>query len=106
MLILVYKNVYLEPRLDYNMLMKVANRTPNVRISPRAHDLLRQMAVEEQRSMQSVLDRALEHYRREKFLRAANGDFAALRNDHKAWKDELRERELWEQTSSDGLTKE
>ena len=86
--------------------MKAADRALNVRISPRAHALLREMAVEEQRSMQSVLDRALEHYRREKFLRAANGDFAALRNDHKAWKDELRERELWEQTSSDGLTKE
>ena len=86
--------------------MKTTNRTPNVRISPHAHDLLRQIAEEEQQSMQSVLDRALERYRREKFLRAANADFAALRNDHSAWKDELRERELWEQTSSDGLAKE
>jgi hypothetical protein len=86
--------------------MKTASRTPNFRISPRAHDLLRQIAEEEQQSMQSVLDRALERYRREKFQRAANADFAALRNDRSAWKDELSERELWEQTSSDGLTKE
>jgi Regulator of G protein signalling-like domain len=104
--ILVYKTVYGKPPLDYNVLMKPATHTPNVRISPRAHDLLRQMAVEEQQSMQSVLDRALEHYRREKFLRAANADYAALRIDHKGWKDELRERELWEQTLSDGLKKE
>jgi hypothetical protein len=104
--ILVYENVYIEPPLDYNVPMKAANRTPNVRISPRAHDLLRQMAVEEQRSMQSVLDRALEHYRREKFLRAANADFAALRDDPNAWKDELSERERWEQTLGDGLAKE
>ena len=86
--------------------MKVANRTPNVRISPRAHDLLRQMAEEEQQSMQSVLDSALERFRREKFLRAANADFEALRNDPSAWKEALRERELWEQTLADGLAKE
>ena len=87
--------------------MKAADRTPAVRISPRAYALLRQMAVEEQRSMQSVLDRALEGYRRDRFLRAANADFAALRRDApNAWKAELRERELWEQTSADGLAKE
>ncbi len=86
--------------------MKVANRTPIVRISPRAHELLHQMAEEEQQSMQSVIDRALEGYRREKFLRAANADFAALRCDPGAWNEELRERDLWEQTLADGLAKE
>lgn len=86
--------------------MKLANRTPIVRISPHAHDLLRQMAEEERQSMQSVIDRALERYRREKFLHAANADFAALRANSKAWQEELREREIWEQTASDGLAKE
>jgi len=86
--------------------MKAADRTPNVRISPRAYALLRQMAEEEQRSMQSVLDRALESYRRERFLRAANADFAALRDDPNAWKDEFSEREFWEQTLADGLAKQ
>ncbi len=86
--------------------MKAANRTPNVRISPRAHELLRRMAEEEQQSMQSVLDKAIEGYRREKFLRAANADFEALRHDSKAWKEELQERDLWEQTLADGLARE
>jgi hypothetical protein len=86
--------------------MKSATRTPNVRISPRAHELLRQLAEEEQRSMQSVLDRALERYRRERFLRAANADFAALKRNTKAWKQEVRERELWEQTAADGTSGE
>jgi hypothetical protein len=84
--------------------MKSATRTPNVRISPRAHELLRQLAEEERRSMQSVLDRALEGYRRDRFLRAANADFAALQGDAKAWKEELGERELWEQTVADGIS--
>jgi predicted transcriptional regulator len=85
--------------------MKSPPRSLNVRISSRAHELLRQLAEEEQRSMQSVLDRALEQYRGEKFLRAANADFAALKQDAKSWKQELRDRELWEQTLADGLSK-
>ena len=40
-------------------------RTPNVRISRRIYELLRQLAEEEQQSMQSVLDDAIERYRRE-----------------------------------------
>jgi hypothetical protein len=86
--------------------MKAINRTPNVRISPGAHKLLRQLAEEEQQSMQVILDKALERYRRENFLHRANADFEALRRDAKAWKEELRERELWERTLTDGLAKE
>ena len=54
--------------------------------------------------MQSVLDRALEQDRRQRFLRAANADFSALRQDAKSWKQELREREQWEETLADGLS--
>jgi hypothetical protein len=86
--------------------VKAAKSVPNVRISPRSHDLLRKLAQEEQQSMQSVLDRALERYRRERFLRAANGDYSALRQDAKAWKQELQEREQWEATLGDGLSNE
>ena len=86
--------------------MKSPARATNVRISPRAHELLRQLAEEEQRSMQSVLDQAIERYRRERFLCAANADFADLKQDSKSWKDVLRDRELWEQTLADGLSEE
>jgi hypothetical protein len=82
------------------------NRTANVRISPRAHKLLRQLAQEEHQSMQTILDEALERYRRENFLRAANADFEALRCDAKAWNDEVKERDLWENTLADGLANE
>jgi hypothetical protein len=87
-------------------IMKSATRTPNVRISPHAHELLRQLAEEEDDSMQAVLDKAIERYRREKFLRDANADFAALKRNRRAWKEELKERELWEHTLSDGLPEE
>ncbi len=85
--------------------MKAARRTPNVRISPRTHQLLRQLAKEAEESMQSILHKAIESYRREEFLRAANRDYAALRRNPKAWRDELRERALWERTLADGLDK-
>ena len=40
---------------------------------------------------------------RQEFLRAANRDYAALKRNPKRWKEELRERELWEQTLADGI---
>jgi len=86
--------------------MKSASRSPNIRLSARSHELLRQLATEEQQSMQSVLDRAIEQYRREKFLHAANADFAELKRDAKAWKQQLAERELWENTSADETREE
>ncbi len=52
--------------------------------------------------MQAVLDRALEAYRREMFLRGANHDYSALRRKPKAWKDALAERALWDATLGDG----
>ena len=56
--------------------MTSATRRPNVRFSPR---------------------------RRERFLRAANVDYSTLKKNPKAWKEELRERGLWEQMLADGL---
>jgi hypothetical protein len=58
------------------------------------------------KSIESVLDRAVEHYRREAFLRDANLDFAALKRDCKAWDEELAERKLWEPALLDGLEDE
>ena len=56
--------------------------------------------------MQAILDSAIERYRRERFLRGANADFAALKSNAKAWKQELRDREQWETTVADGISKE
>lgn len=80
--------------------------TTNVRISAASHQALRQLAREEGRSMQAVLDQAVERYRRARFLRGANADFAALRQDARGWKEEHNERTLWDQTLADGLEDE
>jgi hypothetical protein len=80
--------------------------TANVKISATARETLRRIALEEGESEQSVLDRAVDHYRREKFLRDANADFAALKKSRRAWSEELRERKLWDETLSDGIEDE
>ena len=81
--------------------MKSASHTPNVRLSVRGHALLRQIAEEEQLSVQAVTEKVIESYRRERFLRGANADFAVLKSNPKEWTDELRERELWDHTLAD-----
>jgi len=79
---------------------------PNIRISPRSKAVLRTLARQAGKPMQAVLDEAIEHYQRDKFLDDVNAAFANLRNDPKAWKEEQAERALWDKTLSDGLKKE
>jgi hypothetical protein len=74
-----------------------------VRISPGAHKLLGELAKTSGESMQAVLDKALEAYRLKCFLEGLAADFAALRADPAAWKEELQERALWEGTLMDDL---
>jgi predicted transcriptional regulator len=77
--------------------------TTTIRVSTRTRDLLQELAHRSGGSMQVVLERALEQYRRQQLLDAANAAYAALRTDAKAWADLERERSDWDQTLSDGL---
>lgn len=72
-----------------------------VRINEGTHKALRDLAESERISLQTVVERAIENYRRQRFLEAANRQYAALRADPSAWADEQAERELWDQTVSD-----
>jgi hypothetical protein len=79
---------------------------PNIRISPRSKAVLRTLAKQEGKPMQAVLDEAIEHYQRDKFLDEVNAAFANLRSDPKAWKEERAERALWDETLGDGIENE
>jgi hypothetical protein len=74
-----------------------------VRLNDSAHRALRDLADTEKAPLQTVLERAIENYRRQRFLEAANRTYAALRNDPAAWRHEQEERELWDKTAADGL---
>jgi predicted DNA-binding protein len=83
--------------------MKTTAENPNIRITPRSKAVLRALAKQEGKPMQAVLDEAIEHYRRDKFLDEVNAAYALLRNDPRAWKEEQAERVLWDKALADGL---
>lgn len=74
-----------------------------IRISAASHQLLKEVAQIENSSMQLILEKAIERYRRELILHKTNQAYAALREDKDAWNEELRERDAWDQTLDDDL---
>jgi len=73
-----------------------------VRINVHTHQTLREIAQAEHRSMQAVLEKAVEEYRRRRLLEEANAAYAVLRNDPEAWREVQAEQAEWEGLS-DGL---
>jgi hypothetical protein len=51
--------------------------------------------------MQTIIDRAIEEYRRQSFIEQANKAYLALRENPEAWATELHERGEWEATLAD-----
>ncbi len=74
-----------------------------VRISIASRNALRELAAQAGEPMQAILDKAIENYRRHRFLEEVNTAYAALRQDDKAWATLKRERKEWEVTLKDGL---
>jgi predicted transcriptional regulator len=77
-----------------------------VRVDPECRDLLRRISKETGKSAGVILREAMEDYRRKEFLRGVNEDFARLRKDKRAWKEELAERKAWDAVLLDGLEPE
>ena len=78
----------------------------NVRISEPTHAILRTLAAEGGESMQAVIDKAVEEYRRRRFWDQVDLAAGELRKDAVAWDAELAERRTWDATLSDGLEAE
>lgn len=74
-----------------------------MRVSRETRAMLRDLAANEQRSMQAVLETAVEEYRRLRLLEQINADYAALRQDAAAWVELEAERAVWDSTLADGL---
>jgi predicted transcriptional regulator len=77
--------------------------TTTIRVSVRTRDLLQELAIQSGDSMQLVLDKAIEQYRRRQLLEDVNAAYATLQTDAAAWADLERERAEWDQTLADGL---
>jgi len=74
-----------------------------VKVDATTYAKLKAVAAETGEPMVEVLAKAVEAYRRQSFLEGLNADFAALRGDRAAWKEELAERGAWNDALADGL---
>ena len=77
-----------------------------VRVSNSTHQVLRNLSLEVGESMQTIIEQAVEQYRRRRFLEGLSQDFKALKEDAESWQEELEERKLWDKTSLDGAERE
>src|SRR5690349_1157805 len=75
-----------------------------VRISESSRRALRDLAAGENAPLQTVLERAIENYRRNRFLDAVNATFEALKHDPDKWSAEQAERDEWSATAADDFT--
>ena len=55
---------------------------------------------------QTILEKAVEAFLRDQFIRKANEEFAYIKAHPELWNLELKEREEWDVTLSDGLEDE
>jgi predicted transcriptional regulator len=65
-----------------------------IRVSPRTHAMLRELAAATGKPLRRVLEDAVDNYRRELFFAELNAAYARLRADPVAWEEELAERAL------------
>lgn len=77
-----------------------------MRISEQTAKNLNELAKATGKSKQLILNKALEVYAREQFLKKANEEYAKFKKNKKAWKEEQKELEEWDITLSDGLLDE
>jgi hypothetical protein len=75
----------------------------SVTISEPLQQVLYNLSVQEQLSIEAILAKAIESYRRQSLLNQANQAFAQLKQNPQVWQQELEERVVWETTLSDGL---
>jgi predicted transcriptional regulator len=74
-----------------------------VSISPSTQAALSELARHTGQSEQTVLDQAIEEYRRKVFFDSLNAGYGAWRADPTAWAEELAERKEMDATLMDGL---
>ena len=76
-----------------------------LRVSARCRDTLRELAAQTGESMQSMVDEAVELYRRRWFLEKVNAAYMPLRQNAETWATVEQERSEWDDALGDGLPK-
>ena len=77
-------------------------QTSTIRISKTSRRILQEISQRDKKSMQAVLEQAIESYRRQSFLEGLSTDFATLRENEVEWEAEKAERSAWDSALADG----
>jgi hypothetical protein len=77
--------------------------TTTIRISTQTRNSLRELAQATNIPMQKIVEEAIDQYRRQHLLAAANAAYAQLRADEPAWQAYLEEQAEWDAALNDGL---
>jgi len=74
-----------------------------IRINDKTFKALNEIVKSTGRSKQEILDKAVEDYRRNQFIKEANEAYSVLKKDTQKWQEETDERYEWDATLEDGL---
>ena len=77
--------------------------TTTIRVSMETRNKLGELAAQAEISMQEIVERAIELYRRQQLLVSVNDAYAALRAAPAAWSEFEAEHDAWDATLADGL---
>lgn len=80
-----------------------AATSATIRLRANSHRALKEIAHLTGESLQDALDRAIEDLRRKLYLEGLNEDYAAMKEDPKAWQELKNESAEWDTTNLDGL---
>ena len=86
--------------------MATAAKSTTVRVSERTHHALHELADQSGEPMQTVLDKAIEQYRRQRFLEECHAAYCTLQQNPDAWKEYQEELAVWDVALMDGLDSE
>lgn len=73
----------------------------SVRINERTQARLNELVEARKETKITIIDKAIEEYHKQQFLKSFNEAYAALKSNDEAWETELKERGSWESTVSD-----
>lgn len=76
--------------------------TSQIRVSPATHTAVTDLARRTGEPMQSIVEKAVEDYKRKLFFEEMTAAYARLKADPAAWEEERAERREWDVTLADG----
>jgi len=94
---------FLQTSYRINNETKGKNMSKLLRINEHIYSILEQLEQEMGSSKQTILQDILIEYMKNRVINQINAAYFDLRQDPEKWQEELDERALWENSSSDGL---